>query len=195
MPERLAENIEFLHEKHEDRQRGHGAGHADAKNELPGPTVGADPAPGHREHKSSRAAAEEQGHAERESACDAGLAPIPPSLLDIEFNAGDPDEYHHRPLRNSVELRDDLGGEHKMVVMGKERPEHARSKENAADDLHHDERREIFRPAKPPDEVRCRVDDDHGDEENFRGVHIGISYCIIDIIYATAFWADSSRGV
>ena len=44
LAERLAKDLQLFHQQHEDRQRGHGAGHADAENELPGPVVRADPA-------------------------------------------------------------------------------------------------------------------------------------------------------
>src|SRR5690349_19291654 len=35
LPEWLPQDLEFFHEKDEDRQSGHGASHANAENELP----------------------------------------------------------------------------------------------------------------------------------------------------------------
>ena len=53
----------------------------------------------------------------------AALGAMAPGLAQVELDASDPDEEHHRPLRDRVEREDHRAGEHELVVRRIQRAE------------------------------------------------------------------------
>ncbi|KAG9543868.1 hypothetical protein KCV01_g24981, partial [Aureobasidium melanogenum] len=140
LAQRLAKDAEFFQEQDQDRQRRHGAGHADAQHELPGGGRLAHPAiaPGQQAQRGE--AAREQRHAEGERRRGAAFATLPPYLTQVQFDAGDPHEDHHGPPRDAVQRRDHGRREHGGVILRKHTAQHARTQRDAGEDLHYDQR-------------------------------------------------------
>jgi hypothetical protein len=163
-----AQNLEFLHQQDQDRQRGHRAGHADADHELPRHAFRPDPAI-ETEHAQRHRATEQQRHSQREPGGDRAFPLVHPCLAQIQLDPGDAHKQHHGPPGHAIERGHDVFVEHKGVVIGKRCAEHTRSEQDAGDDLHHHQRREIIGAPEPPDQIRHREDDGHRDEEDFGG--------------------------
>jgi hypothetical protein len=117
----LAQDVELLHEQDQDGQRGHRTGHADADDELPGLRLLPHPAI-ETEHQGRRPAAEKQRRTERQAGGDAALAAMRPGFPEVEFDAGDHHEQHHRPPGDAVQRLDDGRVEDELVIVGKTLP-------------------------------------------------------------------------
>ena len=171
LTDRLAQNVELLHEQHEYRQRGNGARHADAQHELPRRGIRSDPS-GRVQHDDCGSATENERHAERKPGRDSAFAAILPDFLYVEFDAGDPHEHHHCPPCDAVERLHHIRIEDERVIVGKHTPDDARTEQDAGDDLHHYERRVIFGTSDAPYRVGDGENHHHRDQKNFSDAHM-----------------------
>jgi len=168
LAQRRAQDLEFLHQQDQDRQRGDRAGHADPDHELPGPPVQAQPAV-ELQHAQPHPGTQQQRHAQRQCGRGTGIATVRPRGPDVQLDPGDHHEQHHRPPRNAVQRHDHVGVEDRAVVIREGVTEQPRPQQHAGDDLHNHQRREVVQPPEAPDGVRHQEDDRHRDQEQLGG--------------------------
>ena len=168
--QRLAKDAELFHQQHQNRQRRHRAGHADAQHRLAEAALQTDPARRLQQQCRSRSA-EQQRHQQCSGGRGQGFAPIGPGIMQIQFQPGGKHEQHHRPPGNAVQRPDDLRIEHKGISAGIDRAQHTGAEQDAADNLHHHQRSIAIGASQPPDGIRHRQNDRQRDQENFAGAH------------------------
>jgi len=120
---------------------------------------------GHQQRRGE--AAEEHRRAQREPGRDGAFGAVLPRQLQVELDAGDPDEEHHRPPGDAVQRLHHLHIEDRLVDAREGGAEQPRPEQDAGEDLHHHQRRPVVGAAEAPDEVGQREDDPHRDQEEF----------------------------
>lgn len=115
--------------------------------------------------------AQQQGCTQGKARCDAALAAVLPSLVEVELDTRNHHKQHDRPPSDAVEGVHHGGREHKVVVRRKPVTQHTWAEHDAHDDLHHHQRGVVVGVAQAPDQPGDAEDDQHRDEKNFGGVH------------------------
>ena len=80
----LTQDLQFLHEQHQDRKGCHRTGHADAEDDLPILTLCSGPA-GKLHQTDGRHGAEHQRRRQGEAGRDSGLDPVGPELTGVQL--------------------------------------------------------------------------------------------------------------
>lgn len=94
-----------------------------------------------------------------------------PDLSKIQFYPCDPNKDHHGPHGDPVQGLDHRRREHEFIIRRNQGPQHTRPQEDSRHDLHHHQGCPILCSTDPPDQIRHRIDQDHGDQKDLRSRH------------------------
>jgi hypothetical protein len=111
--------------------------------------------------------AQQQRGCEREAGGEDALPAMDPGLLQVEFDACDPNENHHCPPGDAVQRLDYRLCKDQRVVSREKSSQDAGAQQNSSDDLHDNEWGVVVGVAHAPDQIRDGEDDPDGDQEDF----------------------------